>query len=68
MNKKWIGMGLVILIGVISVGLILAGKDFIGGMVALGLIPSVALHIILNPKKRKKGGNLNETSTNLQNN
>ena len=59
MNKKWIGMGLIISIGVISVGLTLAGKDFAGGMVALGLIPSVALHIILNPKNRKKNRVIN---------
>lgn len=54
MNRTWIGMDLIILIGIISVGLTLAGKDFVGGMVALGLIPSIALHIILNPKKKKE--------------
>jgi len=52
-------MGLIILIGIISVGLTLAGKDFAGGMVALGLIPSVVLHMILNPKKRKKNRVIN---------
>lgn len=54
MKRNWIGMYLIILIGIISVGLTLAGRDFVGGMFALGLIPSVALHIILNPKEKRK--------------
>jgi len=53
-------MSLIILIGVVSIGLTLAGKDFVGGMVALGLIPSVALHIILNPKNKKNRVTNNE--------